>query len=625
MCGICGVYDFGNNPHIDETILKKMSQVLTHRGPDDEGIFLDNGIGLAVKRLSVIDVEGGHQPIHNEDESIWIIFNGEIYNYEKLRQLLERLNHRFYTLSDTEVIVHSYEEFGDDCVKKFNGMFAFAIWDENEKKLLLARDRMGIKPLHYIVLGDKLIFGSEIKSMLQDPSILREVDTISLHHFLGYEYVPAPRTIFKGIKKLLPGYMLTCKKGNILIKKYWDVIFSNYREEKISYYVTQINRILKKSVQRRLVSDVPLGAILSGGIDSSSIVGFMTNLMDRPVKTFSIGFDDQSYNELKYARLVAEYFNTEHHEKIIEPNMVNLAKEIIHFFDEPFADVSIFPTYLVYSFASNQVTVVLSGDGGDELFAGYDWYIASWLDGYYRRLPLIFRKEVENIFEKIPPSPAKKDSINILKRFVEGSSLSSEGRHVRWQFFLTDTERKELYSNILKKLYNLNSFDLINSYYLRKNARDRLSREQYVDLKTYLPDDILTKIDRMSMANSIEARVPFLDHIFVEFSATIPHNLKLRGLTSKYILKNAMSSFLPKQIIRRKKQGFSIPIKNWLKCELKDLMLNVLSKEKIKETGYFNYDYVNKITQQHLKGEKNNAHQIWALVTFQLWHEMYID
>jgi asparagine synthase (glutamine-hydrolysing) len=624
MCGICGVYSIDES-HVDKNLLRQMCTVIKHRGPDDEGIFLDDYIGLGMCRLSIIDLETGHQPIHNEDESIWIVFNGEIYNYRELRQFLEQKKHRFYTLSDTEVIIHLYEELGDDCVTMLNGMFAFAIWDSNKKKLLLARDRIGIKPLHYIILNDKLIFGSEIKSILQDADVKREVNLEALHHFLAFEYVPAPETMFRGIKKLLPGHILICEKGNVSLKKYWDLKFQNHNKQPVSYYSDRIYDLLKKSVERRLISDVPLGAFLSGGIDSSSVVGLMTELTDDQVKTFSIGFEEQSYNELKYAKIVAEHFETEHYEEIITPDAVNLVNKIIQYLDEPFADVSVFPTYLVSELARKHVTVVLSGDGGDEQLAGYDWYVASKLDRYYRKAPAVLRNGVTKIIQKLPPTPQKKGLVNMLKRFAEGSSLPIDGRHIRWQYFITDKEREHLYTNNLNgELHNLSSFDLINKYYLRDNANDKLSKEQYVDIKVYLPDDILVKVDRMSMANSLEARVPFLDHEFVEFLATIPSNLKLHGLTTKYILKKTMSRLLPREIIYRKKQGFSIPMKNWLRDDLRNLMLDVLSEKRIKENGFFNYDYVNKIMQQHLEGKRNNAHQLWALMTFELWHEMFI-
>ena len=622
MCGICG-YCSSDNTNADEHLIKEMCSVIQHRGPDDEGMFLDKGIGLGMRRLSIIDVEGGHQPVHNENSSIWIVFNGEIYNYKELRLFLEK-KHRFYTSSDTEVIVHLYEEFGEGFVSMLNGMFGLAIWDSNKRLLLLARDRLGIKPLHYIILKNILIFGSEIKSILQHPDVRREVNLRAFHYYLSFEYIPAPESIFKGIMKLMPGHVLLCSGDRISIKKYWDLEFSEsaFSEEILC---EQIYDTLKKSVNLEMVSDVPLGAFLSGGIDSSSVVGMMSQLSDQPVKTFSIGFEDQSYNELDYARIIAERFNTDHHEEIINPDAVKLAGSIIKYFDEPFADVSAFSTYLVSEMAGKYVTVALSGDGGDELFAGYDWYIASHLNRYYKKLPSILRnKVILPAIQALPYSSRKKGFINMAKRFVEGSSLPEEGRHVRWQFFLPDKDK--LYSpGLLSEIDDLDSFEVINTVYSRNSTGSSLSSEQYVDIKMYLPDDILVKVDRMSMANSIEARVPLLNYLFVELTSTIPPHLKLHGLSTKYIFRKAMSKLLPREIIYRKKQGFSIPMKNWLREDLKDMMIDTLSKRRIEEKGYVKYEYINKLMSQHLEKKRNNAHQLWSLMVFEMWHDMYIN
>lgn len=622
MCGICGILNYNKNIP-DEQLLKSMCSVIEYRGPDDEGLFFDRSIGLGIRRLSIIDVDGGHQPIHNEDSSIWTVLNGEIYNYRELRLSLEK-NHRFYTSSDTEVIVHLYEEFQEEFVLKLNGIFDLALWDSRKKKLLLARDRIGIKPLHYTILEDKLIFGSEIKSILQHPDVKKKVNIEAFHHFLSFEYIPAPETIFSGIKKLMPGHMLICSNNNISIKKYWDLEFSKSRltEKELC---EQIIKCLRKSVELEMVSDVPLGAFLSGGIDSSSIVALMSEISDESIKTFSIGFEDQSYNELEYARVIAERFNTVHYEEIVKPDAIKLTSEIIRYFDEPFADVSAFSTYLVSNLAKKHVTVVLSGDGGDELLAGYDWYIASNMDRYYRKLPYVLRnKVIYPAIQMLPYSSQKKGLSNILKRFVEGSSYPVEGRHVRWQFFLPDSER--LYSDqLFSDLENVNSFELINDLYLNNNAENSLTKEQYVDMKMYLPDDILVKVDRMSMANSLEARVPLLNQHFVELAATIPAYSNLHRISTKYIFKKAMTKLLPKEIIHRKKQGFSIPIKNWLQDELSDLMIETLSRNRLEEKGYVKYDYVNKLIKQHLEKKRNNAHQLWSLMVFEMWHEMYID
>jgi len=625
MCGICGIY----TPHtsgVDAALLRKMTESLVHRGPDDSGNFIDTSIGLGMRRLSIIDLESGHQPISNEDGSMWIVFNGEIYNFRNLRALLERDGHRFSTNSDTEVILHLYEEYGEECVSRLNGMFAFAIWDSTRNRLFLARDRIGIKPLHYAEVGGGFIFGSEIKAILQDPRIIRKVNSYALRQYIGFEYVPGSDTMFQGIFKLLPGHILIFDTHGLSIRKYWDLYYpSEVPHQHFDILAHNLYDKLKKSIEMRMISDVPLGAFLSGGIDSSSVVGIMSEISGQPVQTFSIGFDDVSYNELDYARKVANLFNTEHHEAVITPDVVGLVHTIVKHLDEPLADVSVFPTYLVSQLASSKVKVVLSGDGGDEIFAGYDWYKASKADAYYHHLPYILRRSINRVFNTIPPSDKKKGLVNELKRFAEGAKNSKDLHHVRWQFFNDADEWEKPASKGHSPLHREERFvNPVNFYYQHSTAPDRLSKEQYVDLKMYLPDDILVKADRMSMAHSLEVRVPFLDYTFVEFAATIPSDLKLHGIVSKYILKRSMGRLLPKEIISRKKQGFSIPMKTWLKDELQDLMLELLSPVRVREDGFFNEEYTKKIIQQHIEGKRNNAHQIWSLMMFNLWYEKYI-
>lgn len=625
MCGICGILE-KNGTKVDQHLLKTMNNAIAHRGPDDAGYYIDTSIGLAMRRLSIIDLETGHQPIHNEDETIWIVFNGEIYNYQTLRRNLESKGHEFMTRSDTEVILHLYEEMGDECISQLNGMFAFAIWDSNMKRLFLARDRLGIKPLHYAERDGTFLFGSEIKSILQDPRLPRNVNKHALQEYLGFEYVPGSETMFEGIFKLLPGCTLTVEKGQTTVKRYWDLRYPSTCTLPEDAIANELYERLKKSITMRLMSDVPLGAFLSGGIDSSSIVGMMSQATDRTIQTFSIGFDDVSYNELEYAQKVATLFNTEHHERIITPDVTELVRTALQYLDEPLADVSIFPTYLISREATSKVKVVLSGDGGDELFAGYDWYRASRADAVaYQHIPRMIKNAIKGIADIVPATSKKKGTINEFKRFVEGASLPSELHHLRWQYFITENERIALLSEPMRET---GSCDIppnpVNEYYARNSAPNSLAREQYVDLKMYLPDDILTKVDRMSMACSLEARVPFLDYTLVEFAATIPSYLKLRGTLTKYILKKAMGRLLPRDILYRKKQGFSIPMKNWLRDELQDFMLDTLSSKRICEMGFFNPDYIEKITRQHLEGRRNNAHQIWSLMLFNLWHARYI-
>jgi asparagine synthase (glutamine-hydrolysing) len=629
MCGICGVVYSDREQKVEQNKFQKMCDVITHRGPDDEGFYVNQHVGLGMRRLSIIDLSTGKQPISNENGQIWIVFNGEIYNHRDLRAELESKGHQFKTKTDTEAIVHAYEEYGDSCVQKLNGMFAFAIWDNCNHTLFLARDRIGIKPLYYFFDRNRLIFGSEIKSILQAGDIPKRIDLQALDHFLTFEFIPAPLSIFQDIKKLPPGHTLKLKNNEIGVHSYWDVgLESNGANP------TEIKRnlrdLLQDAVKIRLMSDVPLGAFLSGGVDSSIIVALMAQVMEEPVKTFSIGFEDSTYNELKYARIIAEKFNTEHHEFIIKPDAVELADNLVKFLDEPFGDFSIFPTYLVSKIAREYVTVVLSGDGGDELFAGYDSYIADKIaKKYYNRLPRQFRNGfLTKFLDVIPPSSKKKGLINRAKRFVEGMKLPDDLHHTRWMVFLQQEEKKLLYNNDIKSgMKEFDPFKFTRSYFanVAYNRNDEINKQMYVDLKMYLVDNILVKVDRMSMATSLEARVPYLDYRFVEFAATIPGEYKMQGLKTKVILKQAMEKLLPDEILYRGKEGFSIPIKNWLKKELKPLMTDTLAPEKLKREGFFNSDYVQKLVKQHLKGVENHSHRLWALIIFGRWYDLYMS
>ena len=605
--------------------LKQMCGVLVHRGPDDEGFYVDGNVGLGMRRLSVIDISGGHQPISNEDGSIWVVFNGEIYNFPELRRELESRGHEFATNTDTETIVHAYEEYGVDCVSRFNGMFGFAIWDGRDRKLVLARDRVGIKPLYYYLDSHCIVFASELKAILQLKQVPRELDYAALDTFLTFEYVPAPLSIFQGVRKLLPGHVLVLQDGAVSIRKYWDIEPRppHDSEEELPH---DLYELLKDAVRARLISDVPLGAFLSGGLDSSTIVCLMSELMDRPVKTFSIGFDDPSYNELGYARAVAGHFGTDHQELVIQPNVVELVESLVGYLDEPFADVSAFPTYLVSQLARQSVTVALSGDGGDELFAGYDWYVAGKVERYYRRLPRALRNSViPGLLGRISPSARKRGLVNNLKRFAEGAALPRSARHFRWATFLAQPTKADLFTEELKS--HVDGHDpyagFVDYLDLFEEA-DSLWREQFADVKTYLPDDILVKLDRMSMANSLEARTPFLDHRVVEFAASVPSHLKLRGFTRKYLLKRAMASRLPGQVLTRRKEGFSIPMKNWLRQELRPLMEEVLSPQRLGAAGLFNPACVQTLKDQHQEGVANRSHLLWSLMMFEMWRETYL-
>ncbi|RMD94714.1 MAG: asparagine synthase (glutamine-hydrolyzing) [Calditrichaeota bacterium] len=625
MCGICGVTYFDQNYKVLPEMVERMCDVIVHRGPDDSGLYVHRNTGLGMRRLSIIDLVTGHQPIANEDQSIWIVFNGEIYNHLELRKELETRGHKFKTRTDTEAILHAYEEYGVDCPQKLNGMFAFAIFDQKKQSLFLARDRLGIKPLYYYQDNEKLAFGSELKSILELPNIPRQVNSVALDIYMTFEYIPAPHSIFKNIYKLPPGHFLLLKDGKIKIKSYWELHFDERPWEE-NQLCEELIDLLQDAVKIRLMSDVPLGAFLSGGIDSSTVVALMSRVMDRPVETFSIAFKESSYNEAHYARTIASTFHTNHHEFTIEPDALELTQKLVGHLDEPLGDFSIFPTYLVSKMAREYVTVALSGDGGDELFGGYETYIADKIAKMYMRIPKFLRDNIiVYLLNKIPPTEKKKGLINRAKRFVEGMQLPSQLEHTRWMIFLQEVEKIKLYTHDFQnQLKGLEAYNFILNYFDQTNNADAINRQLFVDIKTYLVDDILVKVDRMSMATSLEARVPFLDHRFVEFTTQIPGEYKLKGRRTKFILKKALHSILPDEILKRGKEGFSIPIKNWLKTDLKDLMLDVLSPDNIKNTGFFEPAYVQKLIREHLTGVENHSHRLWAMIVFSIWHEIYL-
>jgi asparagine synthase (glutamine-hydrolysing) len=622
MCGICGVVSFQPNVPLDRSILLRMNASLRHRGPDDEGYYEDDQVSLAMRRLSIIDLHTGQQPISNESGNVWVVYNGEIYNFQEVRVALEQRGHIFKTRADTEVIVHAYEEYGDECVTYFNGMFAIALWDVRKRRLLLARDRLGIKPLYYWWGANKLVFGSELKALTLHPDVPRQVDLAALDLFLTLEYIPAPRTIYEGVYKLLPGHLLVVEQGKLKLTQYWDVPCQPIRQSEAEC-AEVLADLIKESVRLRLISDVPLGAFLSGGIDSSTIVGSMSQSTHEPVRTFSIGFEDDTYNELPYAEAVAKHFGTKHHAQVLKLDHGNLTEQLVAHFDEPFADTSIFPTFLVSQLASREVKVVLSGDGGDELFAGYDTYLAEKLNRYYGRLPRPLRQQFLPKFAKwLPPQPAKKGLINRLKRMFEGGALDPSLQHTRWMMFLNSSDKDSLYrSDLRATLYDEVTLDLFSGYFKKANGFDHLTQQQYVDLKTYLADDILTKVDRMSMAVSIEARVPLLDYHIVEFAMNLPAHMKLNGTRTKSILRSAVKHLVPNLVLEKPKQGFSIPMKRWLCTSLKPMMLDLLSKDSLHKSGYFDHQVVTTWIREHLEGRANHSHRLWALMVFEMWHQ----
>jgi asparagine synthase (glutamine-hydrolysing) len=628
MCGICGHVAFGNQP-VDLAVLEAMNRALVHRGPDDAGVYVDSSqtAGMAMRRLSIIDLATGRQPMSNEDGTLWIIFNGEIYNHRELRRRLEGLGHVFATQSDTEAILHAYEMYGDDCVLHLNGMFAFALWDGRRRRLLLARDHLGIKPLFYYAGPDGLVFGSELKAVLTHPSVPRHLNLAGLHQFLALEYIPAPATIFQEIHKLPAGHRLVVEDGQWRVEEYWDIKFRPVTLT-AAECAEALLELLRDSVKIRMMSEVPLGAFLSGGIDSSTVVALMSEISGRPVKTFSVGFGDQTYNELPYARLVAQAFGTQHHEAILEPNIADLALQLVAHFDEPFADFSVFPTYLVSQVARQAVTVALSGDGGDEIFAGYDTYRAEQLDHrLYRRLPVQTRRAImPRLLAAVPPGASKKGVINKLKRFVEGGAFPAQLQHARWMLFLNEAQRDDLYRPALKEaLTGESATDAIEQAFRRAAGAEPLAQQQYVDIKTYLAENILAKVDRASMAVSLEARVPLLDHRLVEFAVNLPATAKLHGNQTKSILRRAMSGRLPPAVLNKPKEGFSIPLKHWLRSQLRPLMIDLLSTETIRRRGYFSPACVDRWKREHLAGQADHSHRLWALMVFELWHQQVYE
>ncbi len=627
MCGICGFHGLSDNG-----LLKRMSHIMAYRGPDDSGFFTDNDIGLANQRLSIIDLETGHQPIHNEDESIWITFNGEIYNFNGLRSVLEKKGHRFYSNSDTEVIVHAYEEYGNSCVNHFNGMFAFAIWDSNKKKLLLARDRLGIKPLYYMLHEGKLIFASEIKSILQCKEFKKEINYIALNNFFTFRYVPGEKTILKGINRLLPGHILIYENKQIKISKYWDLDFCP-TNEKINYYVNNLRSLIEDSVKKRLISDVPLGIFLSGGIDSTAILSYANQFSDKQVKTFNLSFCDWPDNELKYARISSNFFNANNDEIAVAPDMIKLLPKVVWHMDEPVADPTAILNYVLAEKASKSVKVVLTGEGADEIFAGYEQYkIMNLAKTYDKTVPKFVQKSLILGLIKILP---KETFFMKLSNYLSTINNTPKS-YVELLSIFDKSEKEFLYAEgLIRKIGNLDS-DLISVSSYFKNSYDMLNKMLLSDIKTWLPNNMLIKLDRMSMAHSIEARVPFLDHRIVEFSSKIPTKLKLKGLNEKLVLKKSMTKRVPKGILKRKKQRFLVPLDFWFKKDFDYITYNpFLESEFLRKN--FNKTFILKL----LDYQKNSSHktilkhnqllklyyprQIWSLLTLAMWHKTYIE
>ena len=635
MCGICGWIGLGAAAQFDALDIERMRRVIDHRGPDDNGCHVaefpaesaPGRVGLGHARLSIIDLEGGHQPLSNEDGSVWIVFNGEIYNFLELRPDLVARGHVFKTRSDTEVILHLYEDKGPECLQALRGMFAFAIWDGRNRSLFLARDRVGKKPLVYRLEDDRLLFASEIKSILHAPRVPREMEPEALHHYLTYGYVPHPLTMFRGIEKLPPAHYLMWKDGKADVEEYWRPPFRVAPRLPEEEYAARLRDLLTEAVRLRLISDVPLGAFLSGGIDSSIVVGLMSRLSNAPVKTFAIGFEEKRYDELEYARLVARHFGTEHKEFVVRPNAVEIIPEIVWHYDEPFADSSAIPTYYVSQITRRHVTVALTGDAGDEGFAGYPRYKAVKLGQWYDRLPGFLRRRLGGkAWERLPASVEHKTFRRRLRRLLEAMNLPPRARYVRWCAIFDDTRKAALYApEFAAALGDNSSAEVFESEYEKVQGLDFLGQTTFVDYMRYLPDDLLVKVDIAGMAHSLECRAPFLDHKLIEFIAEIPTDLKLRGFTSKYLLRRAFGSMLPPAILRRPKMGFGVPIADWFRGDLREYVRGVLLDPATLRRGYFNPAAVEQLVQEHVEARWDHGYRLWSLLMFELWHRSFVD
>jgi len=623
MCGIAGVVSAARESNISEAMVRHMCDQIVHRGPDDEGIYVADGAGLGMRRLSIIDLSGGHQPVFNEDRQAWIVFNGEIYNFLELRPELEKRGHCFSTKTDTEVILHLYEEMGADCVSKLRGMFGLAIYDKTRRKLTLARDRLGKKPLHYALHNGNLYFASEIKSILAVAPELAEVNPQALLQYLYYGYVPEPITAFTRIYKLPSGHLLEFQNGEIRVRRYWDLpAYGTHSPKSEEECLEELEHRLFEATKMRLISDVPLGAFLSGGTDSSTVVALMARASSGPVKTFSIGFTKDDFDETAYARMVAEKFGTEHHELILEPNVVETIEHLTSSLEEPFGDSSMLPTYYVSQMARQHVTVALSGDGGDEVFAGYDRYrihedhrvfefIPEWARKFYR----------EKMFARVPRTvKGRRLSYNI--------SLPWQERYVDRLAFLPDFERdtpllSDEFRAILKR--GDDPCDVLRRRFASAPTKDPVSQLLYVDTKTYLVDDILAKVDRMSMLNSLEVRVPILDHVFVEWATALGPEWKLRGGMQKYILRKLAERVgVPREVLYREKRGFSLPLVHWMRNELNDLLM-ILLEPRTLERGYFLPSGVRGVMDNYLLRGRTRIAGVWRLLIFELWHRNFLE
>jgi asparagine synthase (glutamine-hydrolysing) len=630
MCGISGIFHF-DDKEVDAELLRRMTDVLKHRGPDSDGYFISGNLGLGHRRLKIIDLtDKGSQPLSNENCTIWVTYNGEIYNYRELTVELQKKGHVFKSRTDSEAIVHAYEEWGIDCLERFNGMFAFALYDKRAKNLFLVRDRIGIKPLFYFLDSNRLMFGSEIKALLVDPRVPRKIDARCLHNYFSLNYVTAPHTLFKDIKQILPGHYLKVSQKGSWAERYWNISFAeeNSDQSYTRHWLTKFDQTLNRAVERRLVSDVPFGALLSGGLDSSSVVYYMSKIKKDGVKTFSIGFEEASYDESKDARIVARKLKTMHYSQYMSPNIdYDLIKKLVWHSEEPTADSSVIPMYYLSEMTRSNVTMALSGDGADEILAGYETYQAHYLRKLYRLIPSFVRTSIiRKMIEALPTSMRKVSFDYKLKAFTRGAELTWQQAHYYWRIIFDEEQKRLLYNDAFRnEIGDYHTFDSIRPYFESTNSSP-LNAMLEVDTKFYLPNDMLVKVDRASMANSLEVRVPFLDHELVELVAKMPEKLKLNKFyCRKFALKSIMRGRLPKSILRKRKLGFNVPINVWLQGPLRHLVLDILTPHAMKRIGILNPKRVEWLINQHFTGKRDFGYQIWSLLIFVTWYNMFIN
>lgn len=625
MCGIAGVLEFRENRTVPVSLLERMAKVMEHRGPDQGGVYQEGPVGLAARRLRIIDLSpAGSQPLANEDGTVQLVYNGEIFNHEALRRELQALGHSFRGRCDAEVVVHAYEAWGPRCVERFRGFFAYALWDGRHRELWLARDRIGIKPLYYTLAGERLVFGSEIKAILEHPDVPRALDLQALYHYLGYEFVPGPATMFRGIAKVPPGSLLRVREGRVEAIPYWELRFRDAGEDPATLE-RRIREAVRDAVHAWMLSDVPEGVFLSGGLDSTAVLAFAREATAAPLPTFTLGYDDPSFSEWDYAREAARYYGTDHREIRIEPVTPELIEEAVWHLDEPMTDLSSLPLYLLCRAARREVTVCLSGEGGDEVFVGYDRFVASRLERVYRLLPRWLRRGVlEPLATRLPDQEAKKGPLVVLRRFVEGARLDPDGLHLRWQYFGSPELDARLFREQVLATVDRDRFRPVRETAARCNSDRALDREIFVDTRFALPDSVLMKVDKMSMAHALEVRVPLLDHHLVELAATIPPSLKFRGLRTRAIYRRALRGVLPPRILHRGKQGYSLPLKHWLRQELREFMVRLLTGSEVIR-ACFNPDGVRALIAEHLARRANHHHTLWALIHLALWHRRFIE